>query len=155
MFIADMKVFIVYTGHHDRLNKSVTESTPPLLDERMLAVLEKFPFLSYGVMQDMPYLGIIQNCDNTFISIYVLDLIPDAPAREIFLELGDRWWWESNRKIPINVFIKDPRFKQFRKSLRMFSAKDFEIIAGPRVSLAETMNRRIRKRQVTLVRKMD
>lgn len=121
----------------------------------MLAILEKFPFLSFGVMQNTPYLGIIQNSDNQFISIYVLDLIPEEEGRMIFLELGDRWWWESNRKIPINVFIKDPRFKQFRSSLRMFSAKDFEILAGPRVSLAETMNRRIRKRQVTLVRKMD
>ncbi len=106
-------------------------------------------------MQSTPYLGIIQNSDNQFISIYVLDLIAEEEARMVFLELGDRWWWESNRKIPINVFIKDPRFKQFRSSLRMFSAKDFEILAGPRVSLAETMNRRIRKRQVTLVRKMD
>lgn len=154
MFIADMEVFIVYTRVSDRLNKSVTESTHPI-DERMLAVLEKFPFLSYGVMDETPYLGIIQNCDNQFVSIYVLDLIPEAGAREVFLELGDRWWWESNRKIPINVFIKDPRFKQFRSSLRMFSAKDFDILAGPKVSLAETMNRRIRKRQVTLVRKMD
>jgi hypothetical protein len=121
----------------------------------MLAVLEKFPFLSLGVMQDTPYLGIVQNCDNQFTSIYILDLIPDENARRVFLELGDRWWWESNRKIPINVFIKDQRFKQFRSALRMFSTKDCEIVAGPRVSLAETMNRRIRKRQVTLVRKMD
>lgn len=130
-------------------------TTPPVIDERIQTILEKFPFLSYGVMQDVPYLGIIQNCDNQFISIYVLDLIPDEEGRAIFLELGDRWWWESNRKIPINVFIKDPRFKHFRTSLRMFSAKDFEILSGPRVSLAETMNRRIRKRQITLVRKMD
>lgn len=121
----------------------------------MLEILEKFPFLSYGVMQDTPYLGIIQNSDNQFISIYVIDLIPDENARKVFIELAERWWWESNRKIPINVFIKDPRFKQFRAALRMFSAKDFEILSGPRVSLAETMNRRIRKRQVTLVRKMD
>jgi hypothetical protein len=155
MFIADIGIFIPYEALLDRLNKGVTDSTAPTIDPRMLAVLEKFPFLSYGVMDKTPYLGIIQNCDNQFVSIYVLDLIPEASAREIFLELGDRWWWESNRKIPINVFIKDPRFKQFRSSLRMFSAKDFDIVAGPRVSLAETMNRRIRKRQITLVRPMD
>ncbi len=135
------------------LNIGVTDT--PILDERITAILEKFPFLSYGIMQDTPYLGVIQNADNQFISIYVIDLIGDEDARQIFLTLADRWWWESNRKIPINIFIKDARFRQFRVALRMFSAKDFEILAGPKVSLAETMNRRIRKRQVTLVRKMD
>jgi hypothetical protein len=38
--------------------------------------------------------------------------------------------------------------------LRMFSAKDFEVVSGPTVSLAESINRRIRKRQVVLVRPM-
>lgn len=125
------------------------------LDPRIVEILEKFPFLSYGLVNDDPYLGIIQNSDNQFVSIYILDLIPGEELRNVFLELGDRWWWESNRKIPINVFIKDTRFRQFRNCLRMFSAKDFQLIAGHKVSLAETMNRRIRKRQITLVRKMD
>ncbi len=124
------------------------------IDDRIKTILGKFPFLSYGVMQEDHYLGIIQNSDNQFVSIYVLDLIPNEDERRLFLELGDKWWWESNRKVPINVFIKDIRFKQFRSCLRMFSAKDFNIVEGPRVSLAETMNRRIRKRQVTLVRKI-
>lgn len=125
------------------------------LDPRIAEILEKFPFLSYGMVGEDPYLGIIQNSDNQFVSIYILDLIPTEDGRALFLELGDRWWWESNRKIPINVFIKDSRFKQFRNCLRMFSAKDFELVAGHKVSLAESMNRRIRKRQITLVRKMD
>ena len=125
------------------------------LDPRIGEILEKFPFLSYGMVGEDPYLGIIQNSDNQFVSIYILDLIPTEAGRALFLELGDRWWWESNRKIPINVFIKDSRFKQFRNCLRMFSAKDFELVAGHKVSLAESMNRRIRKRQITLVRKMD
>jgi hypothetical protein len=71
------------------------------------------------------------------------------------MDFAESWWWESNRKVPINIFIKDGRFKAFRGCLRMFSAKDFEIIEGPIVSLAESMNRRIRKRQVVLVRKID
>lgn len=124
-------------------------------DSRIETILEKFPFLSYGRCGDECYLGIIQNSDNQFLSIYILDLIPGEELRKVFLELGDRWWWESNRKIPINVFIKDPRFKAFRVAIRMFSAKDFELIAGHKVSLADSMSRRIRKRQITLVRKMD
>lgn len=135
----------------------VTTEKDPLddIDARIAEILRKFPFISYGRMGEDQYLGIIQNADNMFISIYVIDLIPTEELRKLFLDFGDRWWWDSNRKIPINVFIKDERFKLFRACLRMFSAKDFEVVAGPKVSLAETMNRRIRKRQVTLVRKMD
>lgn len=133
----------------------MTDQPTKILDARIATILDKFPFLSYGLIGGDEYLGIIQNSDNQFISIYILDLIPGEELRKVFLELGDRWWWESNRKIPINVFIKDPRFRQFRGAIRMFSAKDFELLAGHRVSLAETMNRRIRKRQITLVRKMD
>ena len=124
-------------------------------EAKILDILEKFPFLTFGVMHEEEYLGIIQNADNQFVSMYIIDLIPDENARKLFMTFGDRWWWESNRKVPINVFIKDPRFKLFRGCLRMFSAKDFEIVQGPTVSLAESINRRIRKRQVVLVRKMD
>jgi hypothetical protein len=124
-------------------------------ESKILEILEKFPFLTYGVMHDEEYLGVIQNADNQFVSMYIIDLIPDEEHRKLFLELADRWWWESNRKVPINVFIKDARFKYFRGCLRMFSAKDFEIVKGHAVSLAESINRRIRKRQVVLVRKMD
>lgn len=135
----------------------VTVPADPLdhIDARIAEILQKFPFISYGRMGEDHYLGIIQNSDNQFVSLYVIDLIPTEELRKLFLEFGDRWWWDSNRKIPINVFIKDERFKTFRACLRMFSAKDFEVLSGPAVSLAETMNRRIRKRQVTLVRKMD
>lgn len=123
--------------------------------EKILEILEKFPFLTYGTVKDVEYLGIIGNADNQFVSMYVLDFIPNEPARKLFLQFGSEWWWDSNRKIPINVFIKDPRFKTFRTCMRMFAAKDFTHIEGPMVSLAETMNRRIRKRQVTLIRKLD
>ena len=133
----------------------MSENNEYSADQRIEVVLERFPFLSYGRVGEDFYLGIVQNSDNQFVSMYVLDLIPTASLRAIFLELGDRWWWESNRMVPINVFIKDQRFKLFRPSLRMFSGKDFELISGHRVSLADSMNRRIRKRQITLVRKMD
>jgi hypothetical protein len=125
------------------------------IKNKILDVLEKFPFLTYATMHGEDYLGIIQNADNQFVSMYIIDLIPDEEVRKLFLAFGDRWWWESNRNIPINVFIKDERFKQFRTCLRMFNAKDFEVVKGPTVSLAESINRRIRKRQVILVRKVD
>lgn len=124
------------------------------MDERIKTILETFEFLSYGRMLDTHYLGIIQNSDNQLLSMYVLDSIPEGDLRAEFLRCGEDWWWGSNRQIPINIYLKD-RFRPFRPVLKHFSRKDFELIAGPAVSLQETIARRVRKRQITLVRKID
>lgn len=124
------------------------------MDSKIVTVLEKFPFLSYGSLQGQNYLGIIQNSDNQLLSMYVLDEMMDQKLRVAFLQLGESWWWESNRQIPINIFHKD-RFRPFRPFLKHFSRKDFDLVAGPSVSLQETISRRVRKRQVTLLRKLD
>lgn len=121
------------------------------MDERITKILERFPFLSYGTLQDVPYLGIIQNCDAQLLSMYVLDSIPEEKLRKDFLRLGEIWWWDSNRQVPINIFLKD-RFRPFRPYLKHFSRKDFMLEVGPTVSLQETIARRVRKRQITLIR---
>jgi hypothetical protein len=124
------------------------------MDQKISAILEKFPFLSYGRLQEQHYLGIIQNSDNQLLSMYVLDAVPEESQRVAFLRGGEMWWWESNRQIPINIFLKDA-WRPFRPYLKHFSRKDFELISGPSVSLQETIARRVRKRQVTLVRRID
>lgn len=131
----------------------VQEENPDLPSE-IASILEKLPFLAYGTLLDKQYLGIIQNCDAKLISMYVLDMIPSAEDRDLFLQFGTCWWWDSNRQVPINMFIKDPRFRMFRSCLKHFSRKDFNHIAGPAVSLADTLNKRVRKRQITLVRRL-
>lgn len=123
------------------------------MDDRIAAILAKFPFLSFGKLSERPYLGIIQNSDAQLLSMYVLDAIPDERLRKDFLKCGEEWWWGSNRQVPINIFLKD-RFRHFRPFLKHFSRKDFLLEAGPAVSLQETIARRVRRRQVMLVRKV-
>ena len=122
------------------------------ISDEIKALLEKFPFLSYGLMNEIEYLGIIQNCDTQLISIYILTDIPTKELREEFLACGHDWWWESNRQIPINIFLKE-KFLPFRPFLKHFSRKDFILLSGLIVSLQETIARRVRKRQITLVRR--
>jgi hypothetical protein len=121
-------------------------------DSRISEILQKFPFLSYGVYCEKQYIGIIQNSDNQLLSMYVLDALDDD-LRGVFLACGEDWWWGSNRQIPINIFLKE-RFKIFRPCLKHFSRKDFDLVAGPCVSLAETIAKRSRTKQVTLIRRM-
>jgi hypothetical protein len=85
--------------------------------------------------------------------VYLLHEIPTEPLRKEFIACALEWWWGSNRQIPINVFLKD-RFRPFRAYLKHFSRKDFNLESGPIVSLQETIARRVRKRQVTLVRRL-
>ena len=122
------------------------------MDDSIKAVLETYPFLSYGTMLDKAYLGIVQNCDAQLISMYIIDAIPTEVRRKDFLLCGEIWWWESNRQVPINIFLKN-RF-DFRNALKHFSRKDFNLESGPVVSLQETIARRVRKRQITLIRRL-
>jgi hypothetical protein len=85
--------------------------------------------------------------------MYILDMIPNEELRLKFLKFGEEWWWGSNRQIPINIFFKD-QFLIFRPYIRHFSRKDFDLVAGHAVSLQETIAKRIRKRSITLVRKL-
>jgi hypothetical protein len=123
------------------------------MDDSIKELLKLYPFLSFGTLQDRPYLGVVQNCDAQLISIYVLTDIPTESLRKSFLAACSDWWWGSNRQVPINIFLKE-RFRPYRAFLKHFSRKDFNLEAGPPVvSLQETIARRVRKRQITLIRR--
>ena len=117
------------------------------------SILEKFPFLSYGVFYETPYLGIIQNCDSQLLSMYVLDSIPEETLRREFLDLGMNWWWESNRQIPISIFLAREIFI-YRYAIRNFATKDIKVILGPITSLNDIIIKRVKRKSITLVRRV-
>ena len=67
---------------------------------------ENFPFISVVTYGQKEFVGIINNQDNFVTSMYVYtDLMEDA-EKKAFMELGEAWWWESNRMIPISIFMR-------------------------------------------------
>lgn len=116
--------------------------------------LEDFPFLTLARCGSNEYVGIVQNIDSSVISIYVYDLIKEQRQRRIFLELGDEWWWGTNRQIPINI-IMGARFIPFRECLLSFTNKDFEILHGPSVCLRDIMTKRVKRKNIQLIRKTN
>jgi hypothetical protein len=112
---------------------------------------EKFPFLTIISHLDKEYLGIVQHADNSFVHMYVMDNTFSDQMKREFLGCGDTWWWESNRQIPINMFVRD-RFYVFKPYLRIFSMKETEILQGPVVNLKELMNKRVKRRTIQLVK---
>lgn len=123
--------------------------------QEFIQIQQKFPFLSYLSYLEEDYIGIIQNSDKQLLSFYDYNAIPSTnpDAKKLFLELGEEWWWESNRKQPINVFIKS-RFELFKPILRTFARKDVDVHSGHIVSLQENMeNRRFKKKNIKIVRR--
>ena len=116
-------------------------------------ILEKFPFLSVCITGEEEILGIIQNYTSTLASIYVYNVLNCTEDKQEFLELGEEWWWQSNRSLPINLVI-GPKFKKFSYCLRTYNVKDFEIVHGEAVSLQNIITKRIKRRQIQLVQKL-
>lgn len=68
-----------------------------------------------------------------------------------FLELGEQWWWESNRKIPINIFLKG-ELNSYRRYIKTLNSKDIELVFGPIVNLNEIAEKRVKRKSIQLVR---
>lgn len=117
-------------------------------------LLTKYPFISYVTYGGNDYIGIIQNSDELITTLYDFGLLKEDQVKKIFLELGETWWWESNRLIPINVFLKQD-WAVFKVCLRTMNSKDVEIKIGPYVSLKEMATKRSKRKSITLVRKIN
>jgi hypothetical protein len=112
---------------------------------------ENFPFISCLKSPDKEYVGIVINFDDYVASIYDLSMILGESERALFLEMGETWWWESNRKIPINIFLKT-EMQLFRPFIKTFNAKDVELVFGPSVNLSEIAEKRVKRKSIQLVR---
>ena len=66
----------------------------------------KYPFITLCVHAGTEYVGIIQNRDDTITTIYDFGNIQNPELKRLFIDLANTWWWESNRSIPINIFLK-------------------------------------------------
>lgn len=115
---------------------------------------ENHPFITVVSFSSQDYVGIIQNRDEQCTSIYDYGSITDAKTKELFLELGEIWWWESNRQIPINIFLKQ-EWLPFKPYLRTFNNKNLNIVHGPIVSLNELNKRKTKRRSITLVKRLS
>ena len=114
---------------------------------------DKYPFITLCVYASTEYVGIIQNSDDIITTIYDFGSISNLETKKSFLELANIWWWESNRSIPINIFLKQ-EWEPFKSCLRTFVNKDLEILHGPVCSLSEIARKKSKRKSITLVRRM-
>ena len=114
---------------------------------------EKYPFITLCIYATTEYVGIIQNQDELITTIYDFGNITDLENKRKFLELANVWWWESNRSIPINIFLKK-EWDPFKSCLRTFVNKDLVVLHGPVCSLSEMARKKSKRKSITLVRRI-
>lgn len=110
-----------------------------------------YPFLSCIKCSDAEHVGIIINFDNLIVSLYDVALIKTDDLKKMFLDMGETWWWESNRKIPINIFLKKD-MEPFKFAIRTFNSKDAKLLFGPTINLSEIAEKRVKRKSIQLVR---
>jgi len=122
------------------------------MNEIFKTLRDKFPFLSLIQKDEMEFVGIVQNQDNNVISFYDYGRLMQPQDKMRYLKCGEIWWYESNRKLPINIFLKGD-FRYFRTTLVTLNSKDVVIAEGPTVRLSDISKKRVKRRTIQLVRR--
>jgi hypothetical protein len=113
---------------------------------------ENFPFISVVHYGGIEYVGIVINQDQYVTSMYVYTDLKSEQEKKALLDLGDVWWWESNRMIPINIFLRT-EMDGFRYAIQTMNSKDVKITIGPCVNLNNLAIKRVKRKSVQLVKK--
>jgi hypothetical protein len=114
-------------------------------------IQEQLPFISVLHYGEAEFVGIIINQDQFVTSFYDLSIIKTPEEKTIFLDIGEAWWWESNRQIPINIFLR-AEIAPFKYAIKTFNSKDVRVILGPVVNLMNMTLKRVKRKSVQLVR---
>ena len=109
------------------------------------------PFISVLTYGNNEYIGIIINQDQFVTTFYDLNCIKTQEEKTSFIEIGEIWWWESNRQFPISIFCRE-QLIPFSYAIKTFNSKDVRIILGPVVNLMDLTIKRVKRKSITLVR---
>lgn len=113
---------------------------------------QSHPFITICSYSGQEYVGIIQNRDDIVTTFYDFGSIVGQDLKKEFLRLADEWWWNSNRLIPIHLFLRED-WAPFKHYLKTFNNKGLVIIHGPVISLNDLSKKRIKRRSITLVKR--
>jgi hypothetical protein len=116
-------------------------------------IQQNLPFISVLNYGDNEYVGIVINQDQYVTSFYDLNALRTPEEKTSFLEIGEIWWWESNRQFPISIFCRD-QIGPYSYAIKTFNSKDTRIILGPVVNLMNLTLKRVKRKSVQLVRRV-
>lgn len=115
-------------------------------------IRENFPFISVVHYGGSEYVGIVINQDQYVTSLYNYEALRTDDEKRQFLELGEAWWWESNRTIPINIFLK-LEMEPYKYCIMTMNTKDVSVVFGPTINIHNISIKRVKRKVIQLVRK--
>ena len=115
-------------------------------------IQENFPFVSVVNYGGAEYVGIICNQDQHVTTMIVYENLHTGEEKERLLELGEIWWWESNRMIPINIFLRK-EIADLKYAIMTMNSKDVRVVMGPTVNLNNLSIKRVKRKSVQLLKK--
>lgn len=119
----------------------------------LLKNIEKnLPFISVVAYGGNEYVGIIVNQDSVVTTMYVYTKLRSEEHKKLLLELGEVWWWESNRMIPINIFLRK-EISQLSYAMMTMNSKDVKVSVGPCVNLNNLTIKRVKRKSVQVMRR--
>lgn len=113
---------------------------------------QQFPFISVVAYGGNEYVGIIANQDQWVTTMYVYTHLRDLDHKNLLIELGEIWWWESNRLIPINIFLKS-EIEPLKYCMITMNTKDVKLVIGPCVNINNLSLKRVKRKSVQLIKK--
>jgi hypothetical protein len=115
-------------------------------------IRENFPFISVVHYGGIEYVGVVINQDQYVTSLYNYESLRTELEKRQFLELGEAWWWESNRTIPINIFMK-LEMEPYKYCIMTMNTKDVTVVFGPTINIHNISIKRVKRKVIQLVRK--
>lgn len=109
-------------------------------------------YVTYGKVDNIEICGIVKIKTKQYITIYDFSKIKNSSEKKELLSLASTWWWQSNRTIPISIFIKND-IDKFEKYTMRLDTDSFVHIHGPLVSISDIPRKRIKRRNVALKQK--
>jgi|TARA_B110000503_G_C7118713_1_gene401474 hypothetical protein len=112
----------------------------------------QFPYVSVVAYGSNEYVGVITNQDQYVTTMYVYTNLRTEEERQMLLDLGEIWWWESNRMIPINIFLRK-EIEMLNYCMITMNSKNTKVVIGPCVNLNNLSLKRIKRKSVQVVRR--
>ena len=120
----------------------------------LLKEIEKqFPYISVVAYGGREYVGIITNQDQTVTSMFVYTDLKTDYDKKLLLDLGEIWWWESNRMLPITTFLRE-EIAPLKYSMITMNTKDVKVSIGPCVNVYNLTIKRVKRKSVQLIKKV-
>jgi|TARA_R110000782_G_C14654557_1_gene397146 hypothetical protein len=113
---------------------------------------QQFPYVSVVAYGGAEYVGIISNQDQYVTTMFVYTSCRSDEDKKLLLDLGEIWWWESNRLIPINIFLRR-EIEYVKYSMMTMNSKDVKVVIGPCVNINNLALKRVKRKSVQLIRR--